>query len=224
MRYEGYSQAKTPNAILQCVICYVTIITPSVFCVFREVEVARVSAQEKDWFELIDELVSTGASPTVRTVAALARKRFGVAASFTTIQAVLDSWRRLGGAVRPKNDTTALAAAIQKVVDPLYQQLVTSAREEFEPLLVKAEERADSAETERDRLRDQLRDLKTNHDHVTAELHAAIKRHEESKADFRARIEALEAHNNLLLKVRGEDNARYSAILNTIESLKVKGT
>jgi len=111
---------------------------------------------ENKWFEMADELAAGGSEPTVRGLAALAKKQFGISASFTTIQGLLDSWRRMGGGTRPTGGNASFVALIQRTVEPLYEQLVEEAAAKYLPILNTAEAGESKARARAEKLEEQL--------------------------------------------------------------------
>jgi predicted RNase H-like nuclease (RuvC/YqgF family) len=210
---------------------------------------------EDQWFEMADELAASGSEPTVRGLAALAKRRFGLSASFTTIQALLDSWRRMGGGTRPTGKSASFVALIQRTVEPLYGQLIEEAAAKYGPILNAAETReaeararaekfeAQLALTEKERetlasentslraevsrlqkseavLSQRLDEARRESEHRQQALYAAEKRWAEGREDYLTRLQAVEAHNALLLQARHDDNNRYENIITTIQKMR----
>src|SRR5689334_3979204 len=128
---------------------------------------------EGQWFELADALAVRGETPTVKALHAVAKERFGIAASFTTIQRILESWRRLGGTARPAELSPQALEIVLKSFTPLYQQLLAQARGEFEPLLVSAEEQANDAGVRAQSLAAELTQLSDERQHLREQLRSA---------------------------------------------------
>jgi len=134
---------------------------------------------EGQWFELADALAAKGESPSVKGLHAVAKERFGVAASFTTIQRILESWRRLGGTSRPTDLGPQALEIVLKAFTPLYQQLLTQARSEFEPRLVAAEVQASDATVRAQSLEAELNQLNDERQHLREQLRIAGERERE---------------------------------------------
>jgi arylsulfatase A-like enzyme len=214
-----------------------------------------LSISEENWFAMADELAASGKEPTFRGLIALAKSRFGVSASFSTIQTLLDSWRRLGGGKRPTGPSASFAALIQRTVEPLYEQMLRDAADKFEPILIETEARASEsharaehvaaqlAATEKDReslavenaslraevsrlqkseaiLSQRVEEARRESEHWQQALSAAEKRWAEGREDYLARLQAVEAHNALLLQARHDDINRYDNIITTIQKLR----
>jgi chromosome segregation ATPase len=140
----------------------------------------RVTAiGEGQWFELADALAAQGEAPSIKALHAIAKERFGVAASFTTIQRILDSWRRLGGTSRPAELGPQALEIVLKAFTPLYQQLLAQARGEFEPLLVTAEAQAIEATARAQALSAELTQLSDERQHLREQLRIASERERE---------------------------------------------
>jgi hypothetical protein len=152
----------------------------------------RVLAIAEDkWFEMADELAAGGSEPTVRGLAKLARSRFGVSASFTTIQTLLDSWRRMGGGTRPTSGSAAFAALIQRTVEPLYEQMLLDAAAKFEPLLGEADARAAEACARAERAEAQVAVTEKERESLAAEivlLRAEVNRAQRSEVILAQRV------------------------------------
>lgn len=131
---------------------------------------------ESRWFELADELASAGETPTVKLLHALAKERFGVAASFTTIQRVLESWRRLGGAQRATELGPETLEIILKAFTPLYRQLRDQARGELEPRVMEAESQAEAADQRAKQLEAELAQLRDERQHLRSQLEGLAER------------------------------------------------
>lgn len=144
---------------------------------------ARVPAiGEGQWFELADALAAGGETPSVKALHALAKERFGVAASFTTIQRILESWRRLGGTYRPSEMTPQALDIVLKGFTPLYQQLLVQARSEFEPRVLEAETQAHEAMQRTQSLEAELNQLRDERLHLREQLRVAGEREREQTA------------------------------------------
>jgi chromosome segregation ATPase len=134
---------------------------------------------EGQWFELADALAGKGEPPSVKALHAMAKERFGVAASFTTIQRILESWRRLGGTARPTDLGPQALEIVLKSFTPLYQQLLAQARSEFEPRIIAAEELAQEATVRSKSLEAELHQLRDERQHLREQLQIAGERERE---------------------------------------------
>ena len=134
---------------------------------------------EGQWFELADTLAAGGELPTVKTLHATAKERFGVAASYTTIQRILESWRRMGGAHRAPDLGPHALDLVLKAFTPLYQQLRAEARNELEPRVLEAEQQAEDASLRRQALEAELTQLSDERAHLREQLQAGGERERE---------------------------------------------
>lgn len=183
---------------------------------------------EDTWFGLADELSQRGAEPTVRALAALGRERFGVKASFTTIQVLLDSWRRLGGNARVATDSSSLAATIQKCAEPLYRELLEDARMRYEPLLITAEQKLKEAATDLEnkttqiQLREaELEAMQRNADELRRELGKSVdlaRVAQESVIKAHQQMETLRAVNKRLEEELDNASKRWTEVREDYQS------
>lgn len=137
---------------------------------------------ESQWFELADELAAGGGTPSVKALHALAKERFGVSASFTTIQRVLESWRRLGGPQRATELRPEALEIILKAFTPLYRQLRDQARNELEPRVIEAESQAQAASLRANQLEAELAQLRDERQHLRNQLSLLADREREQTA------------------------------------------
>lgn len=137
---------------------------------------------EGQWFELADALVASGQKLSVKALHAMARERFGVAASFTTIQRILESWHRFGGTYRPADLGPEALEIVLKAFTPLYQQLLAQARSEFEPRVAEAESQANEATRRAQSIEAELIQLGDERQHLREQLRVAGEREREHTA------------------------------------------
>jgi len=143
----------------------------------------RVAAiGEGQWFELADALAAKGEPPSVKGLHGMAKERFGVAASFTTIQRILESWRRLGGTSRPTDLGPQALDIVLKAFTPLYQQLLAQARGEIEPRIVAAEAQSNEATARAQSLEAELNQLNDERQHLREQFRIAGEREREQTA------------------------------------------
>jgi chromosome segregation ATPase len=135
-----------------------------------------VGLGEGKWFELADELAAAGEAPSVKLLHSVAKERFGVAASYTTIQRVLESWKRLGGRDRPQTMNPQFMEIVLRAFAPLYQQLLAQARGEFEPRVMEAERDAYQARRRTEQLEAELAQLLNERQHWREQLQAVTQR------------------------------------------------
>jgi chromosome segregation ATPase len=134
---------------------------------------------EGQWFELADALAAAGEGPTVKGLHAAAKERFGTAASFTTIQRILESWRRMGGAERAQDLPPLALDLVLKAFTPLYQQLRAESRNELEPRVLAAEQAAEEARLHAQALEAELPQLENERLHLRAQLQVSGERERE---------------------------------------------
>jgi Plasmid replication region DNA-binding N-term len=187
-----------------------------------------VAISEQKWLEMADELAANGGEPTVRGLAALARDRFGLSGSFTTIQALLDSWRRMGGPSRPISGNPSFVALIQRAAEPLYQQLLDDAAAKYDPLLIAAEARLTEANKRCEKISAQLEQTEIERGTLVAEnlkLHAEINRIKDVEVDLRRRLNEMQRDSEHLqntmdaaIKRWAEGREDYLARIRALES------
>jgi hypothetical protein len=151
-----------------------------------------LSISEENWFAMADELAASGKEPTFRGLTALAKSRFGVSASFSTIQTLLDSWRRMGGGKRPTSGSASFAALIQKTAEPLYEQMLRDAADKFEPILIETEARASESDARAESAAAQLAATEKDRETLAIEntsLRAEVSRLQKSEAILSQRMD-----------------------------------
>jgi colicin import membrane protein len=153
---------------------------------------------EGQWFELADSLAAAGDSPTVKALHATAKERFGVAASYTTIQRILESWRRMGGADRAPDLGPQALDLVLKAFTPLYQQLRAEARNELEPRVLEAEQQAEDATLRRQALQAELTQLSDERAHLREQLQAVGERERELTATLATALSQVAEMKSLL--------------------------
>lgn len=144
---------------------------------------ARSAAlKESDWFELADDVASAGQTPSTKLLASVAQERYGITASFTTIQRALDSWRRLGGEDRPRELNPEFMQIVIKGFAPIYQELLALSRAQFEPRVEEFQARAEEARARLMTVRTEAEQLHNERTHLREELRSVLEREREHTA------------------------------------------
>lgn len=171
-----------------------------------------LALSQSQWFELADEIAGAGSSPSVKSLHALAKEKFGVGASFTTIQRILEAWRRLGGQQRAAELGPEALEIILKAFTPLHRQLRDQARSELEPRVIEAEIQAESATQRAKQLEAELTQLRDERQHLRSQFQVLAERERDQTAALasaRTKADELQALNEATSSRHAEQLAEF---------------